>query len=418
MAKPYERELTRGELLGVGAAFAVAGPHRFARRALKHDLRIMQWAHPTPGYDAWLARAAARWGERNDARVTIDHVNPGELPIRSRAELATRNGHDLVQFLAAPTAFQTDAASLDDAVAEVERKLGAPCQVGRGAAYNARTKRWFAFPDHYVPLASIRRKDAWPDAPRSWESLLARAPELRRTAQPVAIGLSGELDSNAANVSLLRAFGGSLARLDAPQTVEYLRFAAQLYRTGMPREVVQWNPASNNQLLFAGRGSWIANPLTALRAAERVALPVAGRLALAPLPGGVSAPHTTGCYVLWPFSRNRELAERYLVDQQLAYREHFVRSGCLNVPAWTGAVPGGLTGMRRLAGPRYAAVADAAAQAVGVTDGAQQELLDAFVVPTIARRVAQESVSAADAAAQAGKQAEAVYAKWRDAKLI
>jgi ABC-type glycerol-3-phosphate transport system substrate-binding protein len=413
-----ERELTRGALLRAGAAFAVAGPHRFTRRALRHELRIMQWAHPTPGYDAWLARVAARWGERNDARVTIDHVNPAELSIRSRAELATRNGHDLVQFLVAPTAFQLDAGPLDDAVAEVSRTLGVPSAVARGAAYNRHTKRWFAFPDHYVPVAAVRRNDDWPEAPGSWEDVLARASELRRARRPVAIGLSGELDSNVANVSLLLAFGGSLARLDTPQTVEYLRFVARLYRTGMPREVIQWNPASNNQLLFAGRASLITNPLTVIRAAERVRLPFADRLGLAPLPGGVSAPHTTGSYVLWPFSPNRELAERYLVDQQLAYGEHFVRSGFLNVPAWTAAVPDGFAGMRRLAAPRYAAVADAAAQAVGVTDGAEQELLDGFIVPTIARRVAQGSISAADAAAQAGKQAEDVYRKWREAKLI
>jgi multiple sugar transport system substrate-binding protein len=407
VAVECERELTRGGLLRAGAAFAVAGPHRFTKRQLRHELRILQWAHPTPGYDAWLGRRAASWGEAHDARVTIDHVNPGELAIRARAEIATRSGHDLVQFLVPPTAFQLDAAPLDDAVAEVTRRLGRASRVASGSAYNPRTRRWFAFPDHFVPLHAIRRTDLIADAPATWDDVLRIAPDLRRRGHPVAIGLAGELDSNAANLSLLLAHGGRMTALGAPATAVYLRAIAELYRSGLPREVVDWHPASNNQFLGAGRGSLIVNPLTALRGSR---LP----LAASPLPAH-AVPHTTGCYVLWRFSPNRALAERFLVDQQLAYREHFARSGSLNVPAWPGAVPE----LARIA-PEVAAAAARTVNAgwPGPTNGAVQELSESFVVPTMARRVAQGRATAEDAAAQAGEQARAVFAKWREAKLI
>jgi multiple sugar transport system substrate-binding protein len=417
-----EPELTRGALLRAATVFAVAGPHRFTRVGLRHELRILQWAHPTPGYDDWLARRAARWGESNDARVTIDHVNSTELGARARAELATRTGHDLVQFLSAPTAFQLDTASLDDAVVEVSRLLGRPAPVARASAYNPRTRRWFAFPDHFVPVGTVRRVDLWPEPPASWDEVLAAAPGLRRRGKPVAIGLADELDSSAAGLSMLLAHGGGLEprRLRSRPALDYLKEIAALYNRGMPREVLDWNPASNNQLLSVGRASLIVNAVTALRS------PLAGKLAFAPLPTGsagrLSVPYSVGAYVLWSFSHNRELAQRFLVDQQLGYREHFVRSGFLNVPAWPAAA-GGFGRMRRLAGERYGAVAEAARQTVGAghpgpTNGAVQELLDGFVVPTAARRVAQGRQTPAEAADDAAKQAEAVFAKWREAKLI
>ena len=43
-----------------------------------------------------------------------------------------------------------------------------------------------------------------------------------------------------------------------------------------------------------------------------------------------------GVYVIWKFAKNKEAAKKYLVDQQLAYREHFVRSQFYNFPPWTG----------------------------------------------------------------------------------
>jgi multiple sugar transport system substrate-binding protein len=388
---------TRRALLASGAGLAFAGPHRFARVTLKRELRILQWAHPTPGYDAWLAARARRWGEAHDARVTIDHVNSSELATRAAAEAATEDGHDLVQLLAPPTGFQEDAVPLNDAVAEVVRRLGRPSGVASGSAYNPRTRHWFAFPDFFVPLAAVRRADLWDGPPASWEAILAAAPGLRRRRHPVAIGLSNELDSNTAHTSLLLAHGGRLDRLDSPATVAYLRFAAELYRRGLPHEVIDWTPVSNDQLLFAGRASLIANPISVLTQAKRIGLP--HPLAASPLPVR-SAPHVVGCSILWRFSRNRDLAERWLVDQQLGASEHLAASGGLNVPAWRSA---GTT---------------VAAGHPGPTNAAIQELLDGFVLPTTARRVAQGALTPEEGAKQAAERAQPVFRKWKEAKLI
>ncbi len=392
---------TRRALLQSGAAFAVAGPQRFARVSLKHELRIMQWAHPTPGYDAWIDARARHWGELNDARVTVDHVSSSEIGARARAELATGQGHDLVQLLAPPTALQTEVAALDDVAVEIARRVGPPTAVARASGYNPRTRRWFAFVDHYVPLAAVRRTDYFRDAPRSWEAIIAAAPALRRRGTPVAIGLSSELDSSVANASMLLAYGGRLDRLRSPQTEAYLRAIGELYRRGLPREVIDWSPASNNQLLFAGRAALIANPVSVLARAQQVGLPFAKVLRATPLPR-LSVPHTIGCWILWRFSPNRTLAERWLVDQQLDYAAHVRTSGGLNVPAWGNERTGGVVG----------------AGYPGPTNGAVQELLDGFVLPTLARRVGQRQLTAAQAAAEGEAQARAIFRKWREARLI
>ena len=51
--------------------------------------------------------------------------------------------------------------------------------------------------------------------------------------------------------------------------------------------------------------------------------------------------HVMGVFVIWKFAKNKEAAKKYLVDQQLGYREHFIRSQYYNFPAWTGAIKGG-----------------------------------------------------------------------------
>ena len=55
-----------------------------------------------------------------------------------------------------------------------------------------------------------------------------------------------------------------------------------------------------------------------------------------------------GVYVIWKFAKNKEAAKQYLIDQQVAYRQHFVRSGYYNFPPWTGSIKGGFKTIRKL----------------------------------------------------------------------
>ena len=40
--------------------------------------------------------------------------------------------------------------------------------------------------------------------------------------------------------------------------------------------------------------------------------------------------HVMGVYLIWKFAKNKEAAQKYVVDQQLNYQDHFVRSKYYN----------------------------------------------------------------------------------------
>jgi multiple sugar transport system substrate-binding protein len=457
MAEEKSR-LTRKELLrrgGVGAAavglggglapYAFAGPHRYTGRYLKNSLSIMQWVHFVPDYDKWLdSTYIVQWGQRNDTQVTIDHVNNTELPARVAAEIAAQSGHDLFQFLSPPSAYQTQTVPMDDAVQEVTKKLGKATGVAYRSTYNPRTKHYFGFPDNYVPDPVVWRHDLWNDigeSPATWDHVLKAAPKLKQRGHPIGIGMSNELDSNMANFAIMLCFGAQVQDADGNVTIDskhyrdYLNFMKSLYRQGMSNEIFGWNPASNNQLLIAGRASMILNAVSATRTPEQLGLPFADDLWIWPIPKGPVArqglEHVMGVFVIWKFSKNKELAKKYLVDQQLAYQDHFVQSQFYNFPGWTNAVKGGFKGMHRLtnADPhkpkgKYGILTTIAqryttnAGAPGFSNAGVGEIFDSFLIPQFTAEVAQGKMSAADAAKQADKQFKAIFKKWKGRKLM
>ena len=138
--------LTRGEVLrrGAAAAFALStfgalperslgfyGPLRFKHKQLKGDLKILQWAHFVPAYDAWFDSTYTKsWGEKNDVQVHVDHINNALLYSTGSSEVASQSGHDLFWFISPPSSFQKQVVPVTDLVQEVSKKLGQPEQLG------------------------------------------------------------------------------------------------------------------------------------------------------------------------------------------------------------------------------------------------------------------------------------------------
>src|SRR5438093_954953 len=54
-------------------------------------LRILQWSHFIPAYDAWFDKFAKEWGDQNGVKVRVDHIPHLELPARMAAECADAN---------------------------------------------------------------------------------------------------------------------------------------------------------------------------------------------------------------------------------------------------------------------------------------------------------------------------------------
>ena len=78
----------------------------------RKTLRIVQWSHFVPAYDAWFdGEYTKRWGEEHDVDVTVDHVPLGEQQGRADAELATGRGHDIFGFTAPPRPTRTTSST-------------------------------------------------------------------------------------------------------------------------------------------------------------------------------------------------------------------------------------------------------------------------------------------------------------------
>src|SRR3989442_11453533 len=176
-----------------GRAHAVAGPMKFKDKQLSGDLRILQWAHFVPAYDAWFDKTyTVQWGQKNDVNVKVDHINNALLPSAAASEVASQSGHDIVQFLFPPSAFEKQTLPLNDIVGEVTKKLGKMTDVAYKSTYNPKTKRFFGFADNYVPDPVHYRHSLWFNAgiaPSTWDNVRKAAATMKKSGHPIGLGM-------------------------------------------------------------------------------------------------------------------------------------------------------------------------------------------------------------------------------------
>jgi multiple sugar transport system substrate-binding protein len=448
--------LTREELVkrGAAGAFAIgmfgglaekahsfAGPLKFKNKQLKGDLKILQWAHFVPAYDTWFDNTYTKlWGERNDVQVHVDHINLALLPSAAAAEVAAQSGHDMIQFTFPPSALEKQTIPLNDIVQEVTKKLGKMTDVAYKSTYNPKTKRYFGFADNYVPDPIHYRHSFWFDAgvaPNTWDNVRKAAATLKKAGHPVGLGMSNELDSNMFLMSLLYCYGAALQTSDGRPnintkgTIDALKVMKEIYQSGESDEVFAWTAASNNQAFLAGRLSLAVNAISIARSAED-----SGNTALSddtwirPIPRGsvraLGNEHVMGIYFIWKFAKNKEAAKQYLVDQQLAYKGHFLNSKLYNFPAWTNAVKGGFKTMNKLAAAdkhkplgKYTILTSIARKYTtnvgypGFANAAVGDIWNQYLVPQMFAQVAQGKMTPQDAARSMQGQFRTIYAKWR-----
>ena len=458
-------ELTRGDLLkrGTAAAFAISmfggltdrafgfyGPLKYAGRQLAGELRIMQWAHFVPAYDQWLDNTYVKqWGQANDVEVKVDHINNALLYSTGASQVAAQSGHDLFWFISPPSTFQKQVVPVTDIVQEVSRKLGPMSRVARKSTYNPKTKQFYGFPDDYAPDPVQYRRSYLQQAGVSlntWEDLRKGAPKLKAIGHPVGLGMSNEIDSNMLLTSLLYCYGGFIQNeenrivigqgTNRKGAIEALTVMRDIYRNGMSDEVFAWTAASNNQAFLANRLSVALNAISIARSAEN-----SGNTALSDdtwlssIPRGpvtrLGNEHVMGVFVIWKFAKNKAAAKKYLIDQQLGYGEHFIRSGYYNFPAWTGAIKGGFKEIRKMCAedphkPRgkYTILTTIAEKYTtnpghpGNTTPVMDEIYNTFLIPQMFAEVAQGKSTPAEAVTAFSSKAQSIYRKWRNQGLV
>jgi multiple sugar transport system substrate-binding protein len=438
--------LTRRELLrraGLGTAVllysgaapktAVAGAPKYAHKELKHTLKILQWKHFVPAYDTWFDGTYTKiWGQRNDTDVVVDHINLTDIPSRAAAEVAARSGHDLIQHTSPPAAFEDQVINLKDVITDVTEKLGPMKGVSRRSTYNPKTKKWFGFADNYVPDPVHYRKDLWAETglkPTSWDAVLKAAPKLKAAGHPIGIGMSNELDSNMALISLMQCFGAYIqdehanVTLNTKATRDAVNYMASLYKRGMTSEVFAWVPASNNNAMLAGRISLAFNAISILRSAEDQNPALARNLAILPVPKGpkqrLGLEHVMGVYTIWKFAAEKAKAKKFIRDQQLQYTGHFLNSKFYNFPGWPGAVKNIKKRLAKDPSGKYVVLDSIAKNATanvgfpGYSNAAIDELFIASLIPQMFAEVAQGNKSAADSVRDTSGEIRRIFRKWR-----
>jgi multiple sugar transport system substrate-binding protein len=141
--------------------------------------------------------------------------------------------------------------------------------------------------------------------------------------------------------------------------------------------------------------------------------------------------HVMAVYVIWKFAKNKEAAQKFLVDQQLGYRQHFVRSSFYNFPAWTNAIKGGFNTIRKLTAqdmhkPRgkYSILTTIAEKYTtnvghpGFSNAAVDEIFNTWLVPQMFAEVAQGKSTPAEAVSGFARKATSIYRKWKDQGLV
>jgi multiple sugar transport system substrate-binding protein len=438
--------LTRRELLrraGLGTAVlvysgaapktSVAATPKFRGRELKKTLKIIQWRHFVPAYDTWFDNTyITAWGQRNDTEVIVDHINLTDLPARAASEVAARSGHDLFQHLSPPSSYEDSVISLKDIVTDVTDKLGPMKGVSRRSAYNPKTKKWFGWPDNYVPDPVHYRRDWWGETgvkPTTWDNVLKGAAKLKADGHPIGIGMNSELDSNMALISLMQCFGAYIqdahanVTLNTKQTREAVQYMANLYKRGMTSDVFAWQPASNNNAFLAGRISLAFNAISILRTAELQNPALARNTAILPVPKGpkqrLGLEHVMGVYVIWKFAENKAIAKKFLRDQQLAYTGHFLNSKFYNFPGWPGAVKNIKKRLAKDPSGKYVVLDSISRHATanvgfpGFSNAAIDEVFNAGLIPQMFAEVAQGRKSAAESVRDTAGEVRRIFRKWR-----
>ena len=141
--------------------------------------------------------------------------------------------------------------------------------------------------------------------------------------------------------------------------------------------------------------------------------------------------HVMGVYVIWKFAKNKAAAKKFLVDQQLDYREHFVQSKFYNFPAWTGAIKGGFKTIRKMAAAdthkplgKYTVLTTIAEKYTtnlgypGYSNAAIDEIFNSYLIPQMFAQVAQGKLQPADAVSSFDKKFRSIHRKWQGQGLV
>src|SRR5881296_1216532 len=310
-------------------------------------LRILQWSHFIPAYDAWFDKFAKEWGDQNGVKVRVDHIPHLELPARMAAEFAAGAGHDIIHNGSSilTRLYYKSLLDISDIYGQIGKKHGGWIPAARPLV--SVEGREYGMPMFYILLPMLWRKDLFDQAglkpPDTWELARVAARTLKPKGHPTGIQFSQCADANLNWRSLLFSFGGAESDvsgenilIDSKETREALRFAKALFDEGMTPEVFSWDDASDNRYLASGVACWIHDAISAYRTTEDTNPDVFKNthIAMEPqgLPGKRVAISNPNAYAIWKFSKNAEAAKEFVIHLADNWKDAMVGSRGYNMP--------------------------------------------------------------------------------------
>src|SRR6059058_1072592 len=310
-------------------------------------LRILQWSHFIPAYDAWFDKFAKEWGDQNGVKVRVDHIPHLDIPARMAAEFAAGAGHDIIYNGSSilTRLYYKNLADLTDVADAAGKKYGGWIPAARSLVEVE--GRWYGLPIFYILAPMLYRKDLF-DAnnlkyPDTWELARVAARTLKPKGHPTGIALSQCADANLFWRSMFWSHGGTEATpsgdqptIDSKELREFLKFAKALFEEGMTPEVFSWDDASDNRYLASGIACWVHDAISAYRTTEDTNPPVFAHthVGLEPqgLPGKRVAISNPNAYAIWKFSKNAQAAKEFLMHLADNWTDAMVGSRGYNMP--------------------------------------------------------------------------------------
>jgi multiple sugar transport system substrate-binding protein len=439
-----KRSVTRRDFLkkstlaagAAGLAPVISAP--FVSRALADNksLSIVQWSHFVPEYDTWFDKFAKSWGEKNKIAVTVDHIPVQNVPARAAAEASAGSGHDLFGFNGAGGAhlYRKFFIDVSDLVKETEKKYGKVSVIGKQLGYNADDGTWSAFPDFFINFPGMYQKSLWDEIgmkPDTWDNLRIGGAKLKAKGHPVGISLGHSNDPSTTWRGLLWSYGaavqdetGKKIVLDSKEAVEAVKYAAALYKEAMTSDVLSWNDASNNQYIDSGVASYIINPISAYRTAQKLNKKLADDIFIIEPPKGPTRQimgAASEFYGIWKFAKNREAAIEFLKYYVDNWPEAFKASEGYNNPCFANLVPRPMpilsndptsTPNDKLSILQDSDKWSAIPGYPGPATPAMDEIYYAFIINDMMTKAATDQSSAEDSVKWAAQQCEIIMKKW------
>src|SRR5215467_8245241 len=163
-------------------------------------LRILQWSHFIPAYDAWYDKFAKEWGEKNGVKVRVDHIPHLDIPARMAAEFAAGAGHDIIYNGSSilTRLYYKNLVDLTDVADAAAKKYGGWIPTAKSLVEVE--GRWYGLPIFYILAPMLYRKDLF-DAnnlkyPDTWELARVAARTMKPKGHPTGIALSQCADAN------------------------------------------------------------------------------------------------------------------------------------------------------------------------------------------------------------------------------